>query len=870
MPYNDIITPRQEVLRKEGIDGVIDIENLRDKKLKTVESRPEDFLEITYPTSDIKLVINNLNQRFNLPGKSSGLFLLEGLKGSGKSHLELLIYHLLKNPSAANKWLERNNIEFKIPQDTIIVIHKFTDFPLDSIWSLVFQSLGIKNVSHDRVPNLDEFREALGNRKLVLILDELEMGIKSIVNENIRARNIAFLQMLSEESLRTETASVTIIASIYNSDVEPGATLKRVSPVDIKFLEADDRLKVVQHRLFLDYEKLSRKRVEVVVNSYLNSWKKQGIEINEKQIDEMYATFPFSPEFIQMVLFNVQSRGGFQGTRGALGLLATVMRNVYKKADIITSSSLNIKETSISVRLSDLDPSRKIIDSAKNDLQNLHTQPFISEIVGAVLMSSLAPSGKIQGISENQLAREVLKPGDDINSFYATLQALEKYGTYFQSQEGNYYFDIEEKPNAKVEYRSLGIDTIKARDYSLKQLTDLFKDPRVIVYKDLAQVKSELFSREKNSLRIILSPKRLSRDERIAVYHGAENRNQIILLEPRDPKFNGLDNSDILKWAQRAIAAEELEATASDDRVKQYLKIKNEDNSYIKESFKRAGLIYIWFQASGENEKLVTEEESLRSANSREEVIRILQEEIFPRQTFEEHLQNRLENILNKSVRDVESEYKRTLGFPVHTALTTFFSAVKNLCRDGKIGLRHERDSACGRIPILNETELLDAKIVEPFEDVRSKDNVFESTPSKEKLTTNDNKEEIDTRSSELIHSSANVQLQSVVTPFCNSIGVLRQELASKLNEQPDSLTKTIQFFVYSEQKEVELSNFPASLRGNLSGNSDITIDLSIKKTGDFTKAQVEQMIEMLPVINNAQYKAELKIKVNEKAEVHE
>ena len=34
MAYSDILVPRQEVLRKEGIEGVIDIENLRDQKEK--------------------------------------------------------------------------------------------------------------------------------------------------------------------------------------------------------------------------------------------------------------------------------------------------------------------------------------------------------------------------------------------------------------------------------------------------------------------------------------------------------------------------------------------------------------------------------------------------------------------------------------------------------------------------------------------------------------------------------------------------------------------------------------------------------------------------------------------------------------------
>ena len=49
MSFSDIFKPRREVLRKGGIEGVIDIENLRDEKRRTIESRPEDFFELTFP-----------------------------------------------------------------------------------------------------------------------------------------------------------------------------------------------------------------------------------------------------------------------------------------------------------------------------------------------------------------------------------------------------------------------------------------------------------------------------------------------------------------------------------------------------------------------------------------------------------------------------------------------------------------------------------------------------------------------------------------------------------------------------------------------------------------------------------------------------
>ena len=129
MSFSDILKPRPEVLRKGGIEGVIDIENVRDQKRKKIESRPEDFFELTYPTADIKTVLNHLHHRFNSTEPSAGLFLLEGFKGSGKSHLELIVYHLFKNSEIAAQWLNKHNITCNVPEDTVVLIHKFTDFP---------------------------------------------------------------------------------------------------------------------------------------------------------------------------------------------------------------------------------------------------------------------------------------------------------------------------------------------------------------------------------------------------------------------------------------------------------------------------------------------------------------------------------------------------------------------------------------------------------------------------------------------------------------------------------------------------------------------------------------------------------------------
>ena len=65
----------------------------------------------------------------------------------------------------------------------------------------------------------------------------------------------------------------------------------------------------------------------------------------------------------------------------------------------------------------------------------------------------------------------------------------------------------------------------------------------------------------KTGPRFVLASRRLSNPERHALYKGAEFRNQIILLEPRDDQANHLTNPDLLSAAKRYAAAVNLAAT---------------------------------------------------------------------------------------------------------------------------------------------------------------------------------------------------------------------------------------------------------------------------------------------------------------------
>jgi len=78
MGYSAYLKPRQEAISEEGMEGIIGLANLKDESKAKIEARPKDFFKLTYPTTDVIKVIEQINLRFSSSKESSGLFLFEG------------------------------------------------------------------------------------------------------------------------------------------------------------------------------------------------------------------------------------------------------------------------------------------------------------------------------------------------------------------------------------------------------------------------------------------------------------------------------------------------------------------------------------------------------------------------------------------------------------------------------------------------------------------------------------------------------------------------------------------------------------------------------------------------------------------------
>ena len=848
------------------IDGFVDTEKLRSGSTSCIERNPSQFFALTYLTEDVHNLLRHLNRRFdgNNHGaeESPGLILAEGMKGQGKSHDLVLTYHLFTNPDVAKPWMESHGYSWAPPKDVVVAVEKFTDqyLPFDSLWTYLGQKLGV-SWSENHIPSLTEFRGALGERHAVLIFDELERGITNIVDPARRSQNLSFLQMLSEEATRNRR--LTLVAAIYNGGVEPGSTLKRMQRLELRFRKAEDRAAIVRHRLFSNVDSYDRKAADDMIRSYLNTWRRMGVEVKDDYLKRLTSSFPFLPELIDLIFERMGGGEAFQGTRGALGLLGAMLDASGKETKLLTAANCKLTDSACADRLQDLDPAGTTIACATGNLRDLKNLPYADAIASATLLASLVPMGRSRGVSKDELVRHVAEPGCDPNQFEATLEAFHRYGSYFHKEEDRFLFDVEENENAKVEleaYRS-GNDDAARQQIGELWLRELFKESQqAVIHTDFETTRGSLSTMSKRGPRFVLAPRRLSHPERHNLYQGAEYRNQILLLEPRDDQANHMVNPDLLSAARRYAAATGLAGTArAAERRDRYERIASRERKLILDTIKQAGLVYTRVERWEETANgTAFEMEPLGQASAREEVVTLLRTQVCPQTFFAEHLRDRLSTFMGQSVEQIDRLYRTTLGFPVPLKDDMVAGAIRLLVEDSDsrtLGLQGPRGrNFCGQHVDLSPSELDVAILSDPWP--------LDSIPRPGPPTTPLPKSSDGAIETPVVPPPTQVTVQSdeLGTPPSRSIGELRQQLAARLNGVENGAIQQVSFRILANAQDLDLSGVSSGVRGGLSGRGSLDVQIELTCPGPMTKAEVEAKCEQLPQMPNGTYSARVRV----------
>lgn len=848
---SDLLQPRKEV-REGRLQGVIDIERVTDPKRRALEARVKDFFASTFVSGEIRQLVTGLHKRLNSAEAETGLFLAEGRKGEGKSHVLLVALHLVNSASELQSWLEENRLEFSVPPNTRVIWRKFTDFPLESLWGVIADELKV-TFPKDRPPNINDFRNALGDRKLVLILDELESGIRAIPNGALRQQNLNFLQMLSEEANRAGS-NLAIVASIYDGGLEPGLTLKRVARVELRFRDFFDRRKVLFHRLFSKDPLAPSPEIDATVQSHLASWRRFGIVLPPDYAEDLRVSYPFTPEVLEIVLERIRtSRGGFQGTRGALGFLAALVRLRCESSHLITLSAASLSEPEMRSWLADLDPSQNLLTCAEANLRELRNNPFADQIASAVLLASLAPSPKEPGITEDELSRQVIGPDADFNVFRIALGNFKKLGSYFHERAGSLFFDTKENAHSKVNLRALSISDEEAwAKIAAWWANDILRDSELVVFESVVAAQAAMDARASADVRLVVAPRRLSSEDIHQFHFGLKRRNTVVLIEPRDEKVDLRNNSDLLKYAKSWLAADNLARTAGDaSRSAEFSKIGADDKRNAIDYLKKISFVYIQIVRYGPKPAdSEFQRENLPSTSSREQIIQHLSRNFYPATLLQEHLSARVADLIGKRVGQIEAEYRNTPGFPLVMSLSVFHEAVCGLVEQGAIvGLRHPAGDVCGRRPRLTSDQLGDAVICEPFDVARapSPTSTVSASAAPGGVSGVPTSGGEPSKGEEIPTPQSEAGTETLSTSFLSTRQQVRQEVARLLQDYGEAEAGRVRFGITFDERQTDIGSLPAFLRGSLTGAGAFGGEMSIEFRGAFSKAQIEEMVERLP-----------------------
>ncbi len=94
--------------------------------------------------------------------------------------------------------------------------------------------------------------------------------------------------------------------------------------------------------------------------------------------------------------------------------------------------------------------------------------------------------------------------------------------------------------------------------------------------------------------------------------------------------------------------------------------------------------------------------------------------------------------------------------------------------------------------------------------------------------------------------------VENIATPFLQSRQQVRQEIARLLSLEQHAKKQivSIRIALTFDARDLEAATLPSFLRGSLSGPAKFSGESALEFNGEFTKAQVEAMVERLPDFN--------------------
>lgn len=576
---SDFITPSDEILDEDGeistqnLLDEVDLYNLHDES-DVPEKDAERILRITYPTRTLKTIVKRTTEKLDADDPHhDGAHIIGGEYGSGKSHIGLVLYHLLDQPDVGRKWLSDCDIDASVPNESAVSALQMLNLDTPDgetythLWEPIYRELGAEDKLEDLgggVPTYKDIREVVGDTPTLLFIDEIERWLNISIRRDYKDDNLAFLQNLMETAERKDTPLVVFVSLLYD-DLETNDIAGRTNPHTHNLTaRRDEKIQFITHRLVGSRDNPGE--IQNIASSYINAYQNSDlIDIEDYQNlqEEIESYYPFHPYTLKLLMRKF-SGARSNDARGLLSFLTEVLADNYSSVDLVLSGDVDVPREQILDRLYAIDPD--LLPKYEDDHNRLRGDEgfdnHVEELLNVVLLYSLSEDGEV-GANGRELLMGSLRP--NINSHELIQTFTDKilgYAWHVHKLNGEYSFDTNENPAARIE----------------KKAEDVHKNDAIhrienLVVKELFSgrdsihiwnpINTEQTIDDKKSLQILvrLDYQRSYDKEFAELVDGREFVNTLVVVTP-DGDIQS--NTGIIKMAKNVVAGELLDSQGGD------------------------------------------------------------------------------------------------------------------------------------------------------------------------------------------------------------------------------------------------------------------------------------------------------------------
>lgn len=579
-PSEEIIGPDGEI-SPEGLLDEVSLYNLYDER-KSPEQDAERILDITYPTDTLTTIIENTVRKLSPEEEfSEGGQIIGGEYGSGKSHIELVVYHLFDSPDLGQLWLDGHSIDVKLPPESrAAALQMFNlDREYDRLSEAIGEYLDIDEwAGGEDLPTVHQIRDTLEDRPTLILIDEFERWFGMANRSEYRDDNLAFLQNLLEAAGRDDTPLCVFVSLLYeNADVQ--AITQRTNPFTHDLSSRrDEKIEFILHRLIGSVD--DPEGVAALAKEYTDVYRQNDqiqLEDYQDMQDRIEEHYPFHPILLTLLMDKYSEQRISSDARGLLRFLTDILRDNFDQVDLILTGDVDVFEYTDRFQYIDNELVGKYInDYHRVQNANESFDPYVEELLNIVLLHSLARAGE-EGANKRQMLMGTMRKGVNAHRI-VQIFTEEVYGHAWHVHRinGEFAFDVDENPAARIEKKAEDIhkhDAIHRVESLIRE--DLFGDRNNVFILDPVNTEQDIPDSKTLKIVVSLGAKRSYDDDfkALTTGQGREWNNTLVLVTPE--KRSSIDtNTGIIELGRKVVAGEQL------DREEQVLPEGFEDIHY--------------------------------------------------------------------------------------------------------------------------------------------------------------------------------------------------------------------------------------------------------------------------------------------------